>query len=128
MHDGRDGGGVAFPAGMWNLMLRTSPEPDEAGSGGMTKSGREAQVVRQRLIDPEVCSACLSCLAACPQAAIAVRGRMVAIDPARCQDCGACAPECSTGAIESWRLVLRGGEHSLDEQFGWSRLPADVGP
>jgi len=83
----------------------------------------ESELVRQRLVDPEACSACLSCLAACPETAIEMRGRMVAIDPARCRECGDCEVECATGAIENWRTVSRGSEYSLDEQFGWSTLP-----
>ena len=82
-------------------------------------------LLRQHLIDPEVCTACLSCMAVCPKRAIEERGRVVAIDPTLCENCGDCLTECSTGAIESWRMVDAFTPYSLDEQFGWDRLPPD---
>lgn len=85
----------------------------------------DQSVRKQRLVDPESCSACLSCYEACPTGAIEIRGRRVAIDPALCANCGACEAECSTGAIMVIRDVLSTAPYSLAEQFGWDRLPAE---
>ena len=80
-------------------------------------------LVRQHVIDPELCTACMSCVMVCPRNAIEERGRVVAIDPAKCENCGDCITECSTGAIESWLIVRAGEEYSLEDQFNWKRLP-----
>ena len=88
----------------------------------MPKAGERNGTIRQHLIDPEVCSACLSCLAVCPERAIVEQGRRVAIDPDRCKDCSVCIEECTTGAIENW-VDIADTPFSLDEQFAWDRLP-----
>jgi heterodisulfide reductase subunit A-like polyferredoxin len=79
----------------------------------------------QRLVDPEVCSACFACFEVCPKGAVDIRGRQVAIDPQLCENCGACVAECSTGAIDVTRMVPADAPYSLDEQFGWDRLPPE---
>ena len=81
--------------------------------------------VAQRLVDPETCSACYGCFEACPKGAIEIRNRQVAIDPTLCEQCRACVSECSTGAIDNERMVPKDAPYSLDEQFGWSRLPQE---
>lgn len=84
-------------------------------------------VGRQRLIDPQLCSACFGCFEACPEGAVVTSGSRVAIDVALCNDCGVCAADCSSDAI---RLVLLDSDeqpHSVDEQLSWDCLP-DSGP
>ena len=36
---------------------------------------------RQRLVDPELCSACFGCYEVCPKAAVEIRARRVAARP-----------------------------------------------
>ena len=81
---------------------------------------------RQHVIDPEICTACMGCLAVCPRSAIEERNRVMAIDPDRCEDCGDCIRECSTGAIETWLNVPDGEFYSVEEQFEWDRLPSSA--
>jgi anaerobic sulfite reductase subunit C len=64
------------------------------------------------------CSACMDCVAACPDDAVAVDPvPRPAIDPGRCLDCGRCAAACPTGTIAVgaplYRVLLAGklGRH-----------------
>lgn len=91
-------------------------------SPGATING-QAGLRRQHLIDPDLCTACLSCAEHCPKNAIFERNRVVAIDPALCDDCEECLPHCATAAIEAWRMMPADQPYSLEEQFGWTRLP-----
>ena len=77
----------------------------------------------QRLVDPELCSACYGCYEVCPKGAVVIEHRRVAIDPALCRDCGDCEAECATGAIEVKRLV--DAPWSVEEQLAWDRLPPE---
>lgn len=81
--------------------------------------------IAQRLVDPEICSACFACLEVCPKGAVEIRSRKVAIDPALCDDCRSCVAECSTNAIDVIRLVPKDAPYSLDEQFSWESLPPE---
>ena len=60
----------------------------------VAKSVLVAVVVR-----PEDCTACGSCVDACPRDAIAVDD-VARIDGARCNGCGACVTECPNGALQ----------------------------
>lgn len=78
--------------------------------------------VKQHLIDPEICIRCYTCEMTCPIEAIVHDGSNVVVDFDKCDFCMACIPVCPTGSIDEWRVVER--PYSLDEQFGWSELPA----
>ena len=58
----------------------------------------------------EKCIACGSCIAACPQRAIALQQGDLTIDRSHCVSCGACADACPTGA-----MVLYGKEYEAEE-------------
>ena len=49
-------------------------------------------------IDPELCTACGTCISECPVEAI-TEGDVYTIDPDECIDCGACADVCPVEAI-----------------------------
>lgn len=80
---------------------------------------------RQRLIDPETCTACYGCHEACPKGAVIVESRRVVIDPALCLLCGDCVEECSTGAIETLHWVAADQPWSVEEQLSWESLPLE---
>jgi len=84
-----------------------------------------AGVIRQHLIDPEICIRCNTCEETCPIDAITHDARNYVVDPAICNGCNACISPCPTGAIDSWRQVSRDRAHSLDEQFSWDTLPGE---
>ena len=78
-------------------------------------------LVKQHLIDPEVCIRCNTCEETCPVDAITHDGRNYVVDPAICNACNACISPCPTGSIDNWRVVAKA--YSLEEQFSWSELP-----
>jgi ferredoxin len=51
------------------------------------------------VVDPEGCTGCETCVAACPAAAITMEGDRAKVDPGLCVDCGTCVDECPAGTI-----------------------------
>lgn len=80
-------------------------------------------LIRQHLIDPEVCIRCNTCEETCPVDAISHDGRNYVVDVAICNGCNACISPCPTGSIDHWRVVPRERAYTLAEQFGWDELP-----
>jgi len=64
-------------------------------------------VIRQHLIDPEICIRCNTCEATCPVGAITHDDRNYVVDAGKCNLCMACVPPCPTGSIDNWRLMPR---------------------
>ena len=84
----------------------------------------ESRLLRQHLIDPEICIRCNTCEETCPIGAISHDSRNYVVDPAVCKSCMACVPPCPTGAIDNWRTVVRAQAWPVAEQLGWDALPA----
>lgn len=82
-----------------------------------------AELVRQHLIDPEICIRCNTCEETCPIDAITHDARNYVVLPDKCDACGDCIAPCPTGAIDSWRRVAK--PYTLAEQFSWDSLPPD---
>ncbi|MFI5302217.1 MAG: benzoyl-CoA 2,3-epoxidase subunit BoxA [Polyangiales bacterium] len=80
-------------------------------------------LLRQHLIDPEICIRCNTCEETCPVKAVTHDRRNYVVDFDLCNSCGKCLPPCPTGAIDSWRSVLK--PHPLAEQLKWDLLPQD---
>ena len=80
-------------------------------------------LIRQHLIDPEVCIRCNTCEETCPIDAITHDDRNYVVDPAICNGCNACISPCPTGSIDHWRNLPRSAAYSLEEQFSWDELP-----
>ncbi len=80
-------------------------------------------VLRQHLIDPEICIRCNTCEETCPIDAITHDARNYVVDPAICNACNACIGPCPTGAIDNWRNVVRSEAYTLEAQLGWDTLP-----
>ncbi|MFT3663960.1 benzoyl-CoA 2,3-epoxidase subunit BoxA [Piscinibacter sp.] len=87
-----------------------------------------AEVIRQHLIDPEICIRCNTCEATCPVAAITHDSRNYVVDAAKCNFCMACVPPCPTGSIDNWRTLPRQRAYGVDEQLGWDELPPELTP
>jgi benzoyl-CoA 2,3-dioxygenase component A len=83
------------------------------------------EVLKQHLIDPEVCIRCNTCEETCPVDAITHDDNNYVVDPAKCNFCMACISPCPTGSIDNWRTVLKPTAYSVDEQFTWDELPAE---
>ena len=85
---------------------------------------RAVEVLRQHLIDPEICIRCNTCEETCPLHAISHDARNYVVDAQKCNFCNACISPCPTGAIDSWRQVDKAKPYTLAEQLGWDSLPA----
>jgi benzoyl-CoA 2,3-dioxygenase component A len=84
----------------------------------------DTAVIRQHLIDPEICIRCNTCEATCPVGAITHDDRNYVVDAAKCNLCMDCIAPCPTGSIDSWRVMPRVRVYSVEEQLGWDALPA----
>lgn len=79
------------------------------------------ELIKQHLIDPEICIRCHTCEEACPIDAITHNDDNVVVDASKCNYCMVCIAPCPTGSIDNWRIVET--PYSLDEQFSWLELP-----
>ena len=86
----------------------------------------EIAVIKQHLIDPEICIRCNTCEAICPVKAITHDSRNYVVDAEICNLCMDCISPCPTGSIDNWRMMLKVKAYSIEEQLGWDELPAEV--
>ena len=89
----------------------------------MSAETTTVEILRQHLIDPEICIRCNTCEETCPIDAISHDSRNYVVDPMICNACNACIAPCPTGAIDNWRQVARSSAHSLADQLNWDTLP-----
>src|SRR5574337_749022 len=76
----------------------------------------DAALIKQHLIDPEICIRCNTCESTCPVGAITHDSRNYVVDVSKCGLCMACIPPCPTGSIDNWRIVARGKAYSAEER------------
>jgi benzoyl-CoA 2,3-dioxygenase component A len=88
----------------------------------------EGAVIRQHLIDPEICIRCNTCEATCPVGAITHDSRNYVVDADKCNFCMACVPPCPTGSIDNWRTMPKVVAYSVADQLTWDELPAELSP
>ena len=86
------------------------------------------ELVRQHLIDPEICIRCNTCEETCPIDAITHDSRNYVVKFDVCDACNLCISPCPTGAIDNWRRVGTDSPFTLEEQFGWDSLPEESEP
>ncbi|HAJ14584.1 MAG: benzoyl-CoA 2,3-epoxidase subunit BoxA [Hydrogenophaga sp.] len=86
----------------------------------------EALIIKQHLIDPEICIRCNTCESICPVGAITHDSRNYVVDVDKCNWCNDCISPCPTGSIDNYRRVVRGRAYTLDEQLGWDELPPEL--
>jgi benzoyl-CoA 2,3-epoxidase subunit A len=80
-------------------------------------------LIRQHLIDPEVCIRCNTCEETCPIDAITHDSRNYVVNVDICNACGDCISPCPTGSIDHWHTVPKAAAYSITEQLGWDELP-----
>src|SRR5207249_4132312 len=114
----RHGGSTTF---RWISNTSASIDPKRRATAMAKIEG--AAIIRQHLIDPEICIRCNTCEETCPIDAITHDARNYVVDPAICNGCNACISPCPTGAIDSWRQVARDRAYTLEEQLSWDTLP-----
>jgi benzoyl-CoA 2,3-dioxygenase component A len=86
----------------------------------------DVKVIKQHLIDPEICIRCNTCEATCPVGAITHDSRNYVVDAAKCNLCMDCIPPCPTGSIDNWRTMPIAKAYSIEAQLGWDELPAEL--
>ena len=86
----------------------------------------ETAVIKQHLIDPEICIRCNTCESICPVGAITHDSRNYVVDATKCNWCNDCISPCPTGSIDNYRKVVRVKAYSIEEQLGWDELPAEI--
>ena len=84
------------------------------------------EVLKQHLIDPEICIRCNTCEDICPAGAVMHDSRNYVVDAEKCNHCMACISPCPTGSIDNWRTVLRDAAFSTADQLTWDELPLAV--
>ncbi len=85
-------------------------------------------IIKQHLIDPEICIRCNTCETMCPVGAITHDARNYVVDVDKCNWCNDCISPCPTGSIDNYRTMPRTLAYSLQDQFGWDSLPAELPP
>ena len=85
-----------------------------------------SDVVKQHLIDPELCIRCYTCEEICTLGAISHNQDNVVVDASLCGQCMDCIAPCPTGSIDNWRIA--DSLYSVEEQLAWEELPdqADI--
>ena len=86
----------------------------------------ELAVIKQHLIDPEICIRCNTCEATCPVGAITHDDRNYVVDAVKCNLCMDCISPCPTGSIDNWRLMPRARAYTPEQQLTWDELPAEL--
>ena len=86
----------------------------------------ETELIKQHLIDPEICIRCNTCEATCPVGAITHDDRNYVVDASKCELCMACISPCPTGSIDNWRSLPRVMAYSVQAQLGWDELPPEL--
>ncbi|QHE77470.1 benzoyl-CoA 2,3-epoxidase subunit BoxA [Hydrogenophaga sp. PBL-H3] len=86
----------------------------------------ELAVIKQHLIDPEICIRCNTCEAICPVQAITHDNVNYVVDASKCNLCMDCISPCPTGSIDNWRTMPRLRAYTPEEQLTWDELPAEL--
>ncbi len=81
-------------------------------------------MLKQHLIDPEVCIRCNTCEATCPIGAITHDANNYVVDASVCNFCMDCVSPCPTGSIDNWFMVS--APFGIEDQFSWQELPPRV--
>lgn len=89
-------------------------------------SAAESSIIKQHLIDPEICIRCNTCEATCPVQAITHDSRNYVVDAEKCNLCMDCISPCPTGSIDNWRLMPRARAYTLEAQLVWDELPTEL--
>jgi benzoyl-CoA 2,3-dioxygenase component A len=86
----------------------------------------EATLIKQHLIDPEICIRCNTCEAICPVGAITHDSLNYVVKADICNGCMDCISPCPTGSIDNWRMMPKAKAYSIEEQLKWDELPAEL--
>ena len=91
-----------------------------------TAVAADAVLIKQHLIDPEICIRCNTCEATCPVGAITHDDRNYVVRADVCNLCMACISPCPTGSIDNWRTMPKVRAYPIEEQLLWDELPPEL--
>jgi len=80
-------------------------------------------MLKQHLIDAEICIRCNTCEATCPVGAVTHDDNNYVVDATKCNFCLDCIAPCPTGSIDNWRTMPKAQAYSVTDQLGWDELP-----
>ena len=83
-------------------------------------------IIKQHVIDPEICIRCNTCEAICPVGAITHDSMNYVVKADICNLCMDCISPCPTGSIDNWRMMPQAKIYSIEEQLKWDELPAEL--
>jgi benzoyl-CoA 2,3-epoxidase subunit A len=83
-------------------------------------------LIKQHVIDPEICIRCNTCEAICPVGAITHDSLNYVVKADICNLCMDCISPCPTGSIDNWRMMPKAKAYSIEEQLKWDVLPAEL--
>lgn len=83
-------------------------------------------LIKQHLIDPEICIRCNTCEAICPVGAITHDAMNYVVKADICNGCMDCVSPCPTGSIDHWHTLPKSRAYSIEEQLKWFELPAQL--
>ncbi len=86
----------------------------------------QGSVLKQHLIDPEICIRCNTCEAICPVGAITHDSMNYVVKADVCNGCMDCISPCPTGSIDNWRMMPLVKTYSIEEQLKWDTLPEEL--
>ena len=86
----------------------------------------QTAVIKQHLIDPEICIRCNTCEATCPVGAITHDDNNYVVRADVCNGCMACISPCPTGSIDNWRTMPLARAYTIEEQLTWEELPPEL--
>lgn len=86
----------------------------------------ESILIKQHVIDPEICIRCNTCEAICPVGAITHDSLNYVVKADICNGCMDCISPCPTGSIDNWRMMPKAKAYSIEEQLKWDELPAEL--
>jgi benzoyl-CoA 2,3-dioxygenase component A len=83
-------------------------------------------LIKQHVIDPEICIRCNTCEAICPVGAITHDSMNYVVKADVCNLCMDCISPCPTGSIDNWRMMPAVKAYTVEEQLGWNSLPEEL--
>ncbi|PUE19664.1 benzoyl-CoA 2,3-epoxidase subunit BoxA [Limnohabitans sp. MMS-10A-160] len=83
-------------------------------------------LIKQHVIDPEICIRCNTCEAICPVGAITHDSLNYVVKADICNLCMDCISPCPTGSIDNWRMMPKAKAYSIEEQLKWDVLPDEL--